>query len=84
MSVLLHGGDRADVDLGAGDDLALGRDQFVITALEHIKRGQLDSRPTGKIVTPLGLTADDQRARADPSRTASIARLMSACWGIPT
>ena len=59
--VLLHGGDRADVDLGAGDNLTLGCDQFVVTALEHIERRQLDSRPTGKIVTPLGLAADDQR-----------------------
>ena len=59
--VLLHGGDRADVDLRTGDDLALGCDQFVVTAFEHIERWQLDSRPTGKIVTPLGLAADDQR-----------------------
>ncbi|NDH22898.1 MAG: hypothetical protein EBY49_02830, partial [Actinobacteria bacterium] len=59
--VLLHGGDCADLDLGAGNNLTLGCDQFVVTALEHIERRQLDSRPTGKIVTPLGLAADDQR-----------------------
>ena len=82
--VLLHGGDRADVDLRTGDDLALGCDQFVVTAFEHIERWQLESRPTGKIVTPLGLAADDQRRPDRSVEDASIARLMSACWGIPT